>query len=568
MAEMREDWMSGQAPPSSIRDYLNTSSIYPPGFGPYANTSNVTGTSTMRPLSTPMMSNPLFMPTAPTNSIPQPTMVSKSNNDPPSQSIRGMQGLGGHKGISFSDLCMFPHVHLPAGIKTPKFEKYDGHGDPMAHLKRYCNQLSDRSLLSNTRKKTTENFREYAVRWREKAARVKPPMKELEMIDVFLQAQEPNYFDYLLSAVGKTFAEVIKVGEMVENGIKSGKIVSQAALKATTQVLQNGTGNIGGKKRREDVATVVSAPQTYVQDNPPQHYFHSQTLQYPVPYSPYPFLAPNQLSLLLIRKGVHQFLKIIHHPHKFTKIPPKFLHVLDHNTGKEMELRMSYSQHYAYCSDAQGHNIERFWYLKREIQDLIDTHRIIVESPTGPNINQNPLPRHTETNMLEMMNGCEEIAVPYKPILKVGTGMENSVNVVDLTKIVPSGEEKTLEKLSPSNTLYKDSSVPFVKANNENEALVYQAFEVVVLEHILEGNLISKPQLPMASVMMVNEMLKHGFKPGYEPRVEDKMKVKKQKRDVWSLTKPISPIYKSSIKARTTESSESPFPEPVLEVNE
>ena len=47
---------------------------------------------------------------------------------------------------------------------------------------------------------------------------------------------------------------------MVENGIKSGKIVSQAALNAKTQVLQNGSGNIGGKNRREDVATIVSAP--------------------------------------------------------------------------------------------------------------------------------------------------------------------------------------------------------------------------------------------------------------------------------------------------------------------
>nr|XP_009774212.1 PREDICTED: uncharacterized protein LOC104224290 [Nicotiana sylvestris] len=36
---------------------------------------------------------------------------------------------------------MFPHIHLQRGFKTPKFEKYDGHGDPIAHLKRYCNQL-------------------------------------------------------------------------------------------------------------------------------------------------------------------------------------------------------------------------------------------------------------------------------------------------------------------------------------------------------------------------------------------------------------------------------------------
>ncbi|KAH0724735.1 hypothetical protein KY284_000600 [Solanum tuberosum] len=169
MVNMYEAWTSGQALPSSIRDYLNTNispsiqvstndPIYPPGFDPYANISNVAGTSTVRPLSTPMMSNPRFMPTAPTNIIPQPTMM--PNNDPSSkvpydhgytleeaikipssyphihqysspievkktvkneeheelaknmksleQSIRDMQGLGSHKGISFSNLCMFP----------------------------------------------------------------------------------------------------------------------------------------------------------------------------------------------------------------------------------------------------------------------------------------------------------------------------------------------------------------------------------------------------------------------------------------------------------------------------
>ena len=55
-------------------------------------------------------------------------------------------------------------------------------------------------------------------------------MKDYELIDVFLQAQEPDYFHYLLAAMGKPFAEVIKIGEMVENGIKSGKIVSQQPL--------------------------------------------------------------------------------------------------------------------------------------------------------------------------------------------------------------------------------------------------------------------------------------------------------------------------------------------------
>ena len=46
------------------------------------------------------------------------------------------------------------------------------------------------------------------------------------------------------------------------------------------------------------------------------------------------------------------------------------------------------------------------------------------------------------------------------------------------------------------------------------------------------------------------------------------MKAKKQKNDVWSLTKPIQPIYKSFIKARATESYQSSFPQPVMKVSE
>lgn len=69
----------------------------------------------------------------------------------------------------------------------------------------------------------------------------------------------------------------------------------------------------------------------------------------------------------------------------------------------------------------------------------------MVESLNGPNINQNQLPRHTETNILEMMKSCEEFKVPYKPILKEGTSAENSTNVVDLTKMEPLGGVKKVK---------------------------------------------------------------------------------------------------------------------------
>ncbi|KAM3266708.1 hypothetical protein P3L10_003703 [Capsicum annuum] len=55
--------------------------------------------------------------------------------------MKNLQGLGGYKSVSYKDLCMFTGVHLPLGFKMSKFEKYDGYGDPVAHLRRYCNQL-------------------------------------------------------------------------------------------------------------------------------------------------------------------------------------------------------------------------------------------------------------------------------------------------------------------------------------------------------------------------------------------------------------------------------------------
>nr|XP_009613279.2 uncharacterized protein LOC104106433 [Nicotiana tomentosiformis] len=157
------------------------------------------------------------------------------------QSLKNMQGLIGQKNVSYVDLCIFSHVHLPIGFKTPKFERYDGLGEPISHLKRYCNQLRgaggkeellmayfgesltgiasewymdqdishwhiwddlardfvrqfqynvdiapDRNSLTNLKNKASESFREYAIKWREQEARVKTLMDETEMVSVFL----------------------------------------------------------------------------------------------------------------------------------------------------------------------------------------------------------------------------------------------------------------------------------------------------------------------------------------------------------------------------------------------
>nr|XP_016502345.1 PREDICTED: uncharacterized protein LOC107820557 [Nicotiana tabacum] len=68
-------------------------------------------------------------------------------------------------------------------------------------------------------------------------------MDDHELITVFLQAQESDYFQFMTSAVGKSFPEAITMGEMVENGLKTSRIISQTALKAAAQAVQIESGN-------------------------------------------------------------------------------------------------------------------------------------------------------------------------------------------------------------------------------------------------------------------------------------------------------------------------------------
>ncbi|XP_070034213.1 uncharacterized protein [Nicotiana tomentosiformis] len=174
------------------------------------------------------------------------------------QSLKNIQGIGSQVSVAYKDLCLFPDVQLPAGFKMPKFDLYDGHGDPVAHLRGFCSKMRgaggkdellmaylsqslsaealewytrqdasrwytwdnlaqafarhfqynidiipDRLSLTKVEKKSSESFREYGFRWREQAARVNPPMEEYEMVEYFLQALEPTYFGHLISAIGK-----------------------------------------------------------------------------------------------------------------------------------------------------------------------------------------------------------------------------------------------------------------------------------------------------------------------------------------------------------------------------
>ncbi|XP_070029580.1 uncharacterized protein [Nicotiana sylvestris] len=348
--------------------------------------------------------------------------------------------------------------HLQGDL-MPKFDLYDGQGYPVVHLRGFCSKMRgaggkeellmayfilslsgtalewytrhdhsrwytwdylaqafachfqynleiilDHLSLTKIEKKPSESFREYGFCWREQAGRVNPPMKEREMVDYFLQDLEPTYYDHLVSAIGKSFNEVVKMGGMVEEGLKSNKIMSYSDIKATTQAIQNGTRGVIKKKKKEDVATIDSGSWL------------------------------RQLDMLKMIES------------KLPNPPPK---------------NLDYSISCEYCSGTLGHDTEKCWNLKNVIQELIDTNRIEFQTPEAPNINQNPLPTHQEKNMIEIVHKGGEPKKASQTVIMIRSSevklvkkltVEGSVNKLSETNGEPS---VVVKKGSPSDVAAK-----------------------------------------------------------------------------------------------------------------
>ncbi|XP_070005607.1 uncharacterized protein [Nicotiana sylvestris] len=106
--------------------------------------------------------------------------------------------------------------------------------------------------------------------------------------------------------MGKPFAEAIKIGEMVENGLKTGGILSQFAIRCTSQAIQGGIGGVSKGKKKEETFMAASGarkhrtPRSFFSKRTPQHYYPHQDVAYaPQPYpvmNAQPYVRPQQQS--------------------------------------------------------------------------------------------------------------------------------------------------------------------------------------------------------------------------------------------------------------------------------
>ncbi|XP_070039180.1 uncharacterized protein [Nicotiana tomentosiformis] len=360
--------------------------------------------------------------------------------------VQGVEGVKGIEGLNYEDLCIQPDIKLLKGYKPPKFEMFDGTGDPKVHLRTYCDKLVGvgkderirmkmfmisliRDALSwyigqnlkkwvswvsmasdfmdrfrfntenvpnifyiqNLKKKPTETFCEYATRWRSKAAKVRPALEEKQMNKFFVWAQDPQYYERFMVIENHKFTDIVKLGERIEEGIKSGMSGGISKKKEVGAVMV--------AQGPKSPLTYQTPPPTY-QPSPPRYpqpattyhtyntqpaYYHSPPARqnYQKPRPNFDRMPPRQYTPII--EPIDQLYERLKAAGYITPIPV----VAVENSSQWVNPNKTC----AYHSGMKGHTIDECRTVKDKIQTLIDT-KVIQAKEVAPNVCNNPLPDH------------------------------------------------------------------------------------------------------------------------------------------------------------------------------
>ncbi|GAU19649.1 hypothetical protein TSUD_185650 [Trifolium subterraneum] len=218
---------------------------------------------------------------------------------------REMRALRGKDlfGQDAHELCLVPNVVVPHKFKVPDFEKYKGSTCPKAHLIMYARKMStqtsndkllihyfqdsltgaalrwymdldranvssfndlasafirqynynsylapDRDELRALAQKESESFKEYAQRWRELAAQIRPPVEEKELRKLFLHTLIPFFYEKMVGVVSRSFTEMVEMRMCLEEGVRQGRLTRE---KAPTNTAKRYGNNFSEKKESE-----------------------------------------------------------------------------------------------------------------------------------------------------------------------------------------------------------------------------------------------------------------------------------------------------------------------------
>ncbi|XP_058725919.1 uncharacterized protein LOC131597227 [Vicia villosa] len=366
--------------------------------------------------------------------------------------MRAMEGQG--PGMDINDLGLVPGVRVPLKFKVPNFEKYKGNTCPKTHVQTYYRKMHvysedegllmhffqdsltgasfewymrleranirswrdlveafikqyqynvdmapNRTQLQNLAQKANESFKEYAQKWRELAARVQPHMLEREMMDMFTNTLEGQY--YSACSASSSFSDLVMIGEHIESGIKAGRIQNPSTASSSSGAGRKKPYNGFAKKREGETSAAY-----YGQG---KGHAYQQVAAVTIPNAPFQQhqqrgYAPRQYQL----KAPERVFDPI--PMTYAQVLPylldlKLVQLRTLATPAKLHANWDANARCEFHSGAPGHSIENCKALKHQVQNLLDSKAIEFTPTQGPNVVQNPMPPHGAhaTNAIEFV---------------------------------------------------------------------------------------------------------------------------------------------------------------------
>ncbi|OMO53294.1 Retrotransposon gag protein [Corchorus capsularis] len=452
------------------------------------------------------------MPTGITEKKDDPVEENKRKLSLLEEMLCGLEGSNSYyRLVDTSELSLVEGLVIPPKFKTPEFEKFDGTKDfPNNHLRSYIrkmgpyasneklmihyfqdslagtasiwyNQLDrhhirsrddlakafldqykylvelapTRETLKVMERKPTESYTEFAQRWRNKAAQVRPSIEETEISGLFIDTQKSIFYEKLFNMSGEPFAKIVVMGQKLDNSIKSGRIFVVDEAKK---------GHVG--KKKEEVSNVNEEP--YKPYYPPPAYNYPQygknSVNYyrlPTPVQPsyhaYGYYAPPHVYPYLYQHSgdINAVGGAPFRPRPSNPIPgssqPSQQKAPAYSSGSAYVNPMKpplptwydVKAHCDYHSGSEGHSTENCRRLKYAVQDLVRSGKLSF----GSVAQVNPLPDHgkVQANMVgtgeivkqKISEITTSLDIVFRALAKVGMVEKGDFGDGELAEVCP-----------------------------------------------------------------------------------------------------------------------------------
>ena len=93
-----------------------------------------------------------------------------------------------------------------------------------------------------------ESFKEYAQRFIQKSAQIRPPLDESEVTDAFFETLSPFYSKKMLGCASQKFTDVVDMGVRIEEWVRKGRVSKEGSSSVVSASGSSGNSSNGSKK--------------------------------------------------------------------------------------------------------------------------------------------------------------------------------------------------------------------------------------------------------------------------------------------------------------------------------